>query len=330
MSDIFSQLPGIEVPVSKISDALAHMWIDSAAQGRAAPAADDVKATQVNLVLHLGFGTTPEDALRQFASAVTFSSRYPSRVVVLCPQRDDGKGPPEMRAKIYGECFLGKSKGDTRCCEFVILHYSMAARCFLESQVSICLSTDLPLYYWVHRFTDCSRLADYTYLLTRARRLVFDMAASPAETLDYPWPRPDAVRDLAFARMLPVRQSIGQFLSRYEPSLLIEAIKGVTMSYEAVHTAEGKALLRWVRGRLADCGADLAELVCKEEILPYKEGVCFGLSFNYRGAKQFAWRGNCDTGVSHFCADLGTGLTELPSHIQLLSAEQALAEALFF
>lgn len=330
MSDIFSILPGIEVPVARISSSLASLWVDSAAQGRAAPASDDVKATQVNFILHLGFGTTEADALAQFRTAVNFSSRYPSRVVVLCPRADDGSGVSEMRAKIYGECFLGKSKGDTRCCEFVILHYSMAARRFLESQVSICLQADLPLYYWVHRFTLTSRLGDYQYLLRSACRLIFDTATAPVDILDYAWPNPSAVRDLAYARMLPVRQSIGQFLSRYEPRLLTDGLKRVTVSYEAVHTPEGRALMRWVRGRLLDCGVDANEIVWSEKILPHKEGICFGLSFDYRGAKQFAWRGNCDTGVSHFCADLGNGIMELPSHIALLAPEQALSEAMFF
>jgi hypothetical protein len=156
------------------------------------------------------------------------------------------------------------------------------------------------------------------------------MAVAPADTLDYAWPTQSSVRDLAYARILPIRQSIGQFLSRYDLRQLTDGLKRVVVSYEAVHTAEGRALMRWVRGRLVDCGLSESELSWEERILPHKEGICFGLSFEYRGAKQFAWRGNCDTGVSHFCADLGTGVMELPSHIQLLSQENALSEAMYF
>lgn len=330
MSAIFNALPGLEVPVSGISKALAHMWTDSAAQGRPAPARDEVKATQVNLVLHLGFGNTVEDALGQFRSAVAFSSRYPSRVVVLCPKMEEQPGEEAaMRAKIYGECFLGRSKGDTRCCEFVILHYTMAARRFLESQVSICLASDLPLYYWVHRFTACHRLADYTYLLGRARRLIFDLAHAPAGTLEYPWPNPGAVRDLAYARMLPVRQSIGQFLSRYTPQLLSSGLTRVVVSHEAVHAAEGQALMRWVRARLTDCGAK-ADVLWEEQILPHKQGTCFALAFDYGAERRFEWRGNCDDGVAGFKTCFGGACAELPSHIRLLDSEQALSEAMFF
>src|SRR5690348_16463012 len=145
MPTIFDALPGIEVPVDEISTRLAEMWIDPA-DGKPSLGADDAKATQVNFVLHLGINTTPEDTAEQFQTVVRFSQRYPSRIVVLCPLRTETNG--EMRAKIYGECFLGKSKSDKRCVEFVMLSYPMAARKFLESQVSICLSTDLPLYYW--------------------------------------------------------------------------------------------------------------------------------------------------------------------------------------
>jgi len=147
VAEIFDALPGLEVPVGAIAKSVDQMWAETAASGRAAPASEDVKATQVNFVLHLGYRTTSEDALEQFQTVLRFSQRYPSRVVVLCPLPLNST-VTEMRAKIYGECFLGKSKGDTRCVEFVMLSYPPVARARLEDQVSICLSTDLPLYYW--------------------------------------------------------------------------------------------------------------------------------------------------------------------------------------
>jgi hypothetical protein len=114
----------------------------------------------------------------QFQHTLRFAQRYPARVVVLCPDFDEGSGAG-MRAKIYGECFLGKSKNDTRCVEFVLLQYTMAVRAYLENQVSVCLSTDMPLYYWAHRFSETKRLADYDYLLTRSKRILFDSAVAP-------------------------------------------------------------------------------------------------------------------------------------------------------
>jgi hypothetical protein len=150
---------------------------------------------------------------------------------------------PVIRAKIYGECFLGRSKSDKRCVEFVMLSYSRSARPFLEDQVSICLSTDLPLYYWAHRFSASGRLADYQYLLGQAKRVLLDSAIAPADALTYPWPNPGATRDLAFCRLLPVRQSVGQFLSAYPAGTLVEGLREVTVSHGSELAAEGRVLL---------------------------------------------------------------------------------------
>ena len=156
MPEVFDALPGQEVPVGGIDAGFTRLWADTPAK--------ESRAVQLNLVLHFGRNSTPEDALEQFEHTRRFAQRYPCRVVVLCPDHE-AAAPAAIRAKIYGECFLGKSPGDTRCVEFVLLHYTLAARSYLESQVSVCLSTDMPLYYWAHRFADVQKLADYHYLL---------------------------------------------------------------------------------------------------------------------------------------------------------------------
>ncbi|HXN36032.1 MAG TPA: glucose-6-phosphate dehydrogenase, partial [Opitutaceae bacterium] len=120
MTGIFDALPGIDVPVGSISAGLAAMWEGEVSEGRPSPEGDHAKAIQVNFVLLLGFRTDAADAVRQFETAVRFSKRHPSRVVVLCPLADDA-GPCEMRAKVYGECSVGRTADDRRCCEFVML-----------------------------------------------------------------------------------------------------------------------------------------------------------------------------------------------------------------
>ncbi len=327
MSEIFDALPGIEIPVGGIAKGLAQLWADTAASGRAAPASDDAKATQVNFVLHLGFGTTPEDGVAQFQTVLRFSQRYPSRVVVLCPLKND-HGVTDMRAKVYGECFLGKSKGDTRCVEFVMLSYPLSARGHLEDQVSICLSTDLPLYYWAHRFSKSGRLADYTYLLTRAKRVLIDSSSAPADALTYPWPNPDSLRDLVYSRLLPVRQTVGQFLARYEPTLLAEGLQSVKVSHVASLAAEGGVTLGWLRRRLAACGAEVATVKFATE--PVENGS-LGIEFGYAGGKKyFKWRGDFGAKHAEFEADFGAGRATLPAAAGLLAPEMALSEAMFF
>lgn len=327
MPEIFNALPGLEVTVGSISRGLAQMWEQTAASGRAAPSSDDVKATQVNVVLHLGFQTTVDDARAQFQTMLRFAQRYPSRVVVLCPLREDA-GATEMRAKISGECFLGKSKGDTRCVEFVTLSYPLAARARLEDQVSICLSTDLPLYYWAHRFSTSSRLADYTYLLTRAKRVLLDSSIAPADALTYPWPNPASLRDLVYSRLLPARQTVGQFLARYEPAVLAEGLRSVTVLHGPDLAAEASVSTGWLRRRLAACGAQVDQI--RFERQPAGAGV-LGIQFGYADSgKFFRWQGDLQARHALFEADFGAGPAKLPAPVSLLSPEMALSEAMFF
>ncbi len=331
MSAIFDALPGIEVPVGAISKSLAGMWTDAAASGEPAPAADDAKATQVNVVLHLGLNTTAEDAAAQFHTVEEFSKRYPSRIVVLCPQQSEEPNATDMRAKIYGECFLGKSKSDKRCVEFVLLSYPRAARPFLESQVSTCLSTDLPLYYWAHRFSSSGRLADYHYLLSRAKRVLIDSAIAPADAFTYPWPNPNGLRDLVYSRLLPVRQTIGQFLAVYDPKRLADGLRDVTVGHVENLTAEGHVMLAWLRRRLANCGAPVDTVRFATAPLTADAGGSLAARFTYADkAKTFRWTGDFVSNQASFEANLGNGRAQLAAAVSLLPPENALGEAMFF
>lgn len=327
MPGIFDALPGIEVPVGSISGGLDQMWVGAAADGRPAPPTDDAKAIQVNFVLHLGLKTDAADAVRQFETAVQFSRCYPCRVVVLCPLRDES-GPAEIRAKVYGECTIGKSAGDTRCCEFVLLSYPRSSRVYLENQVSICLSTDLPLYYWAHRFSDSARLADYRYLLTTAKRVLIDSATAPADAIGFPWPRPENVRDLAFARLLPVRQTIGQFLSRYPAGSLAAGLKSITLAHGGEVSSEARVLMAWAKDRIGACGAtgEAFEVAQAPELAPR----AFALRFVYGDRRFFAWNADLASAHATLDADFGSGRTTMPASVALLPQENALSVAMFF
>lgn len=328
MSSIFDTLPGLEVPVAAISRELARMWETTAAKGGAAPAAGDAKATQVNFVLHLGFNTTVEDAEAQFRVAVRFSQRAPCRVVVLCPllENDPAK---EMRAKIYGECHLGKTKGDTRCCEFVLLCYPFPARRFLEDQLSVCLVSDLPLYYWVHRFASLRRLSEYQHLLLRSERVLIDSAVAGPEYDGFAWPRPEVVRDLAFARLLPVRQSIGRLLAAYAPELLVEQLRSVRTEAAPELAAEGRALAAWARGRLGRCGAP-ADVGVDARVIDDAGPGSLHLDFEYTGGRCFQWHGDVLRRSACVAADFGHGRTAQHLAAGLLEPDAALSEAMFF
>jgi hypothetical protein len=236
-----------------------------------------------------------------------------------------------MRAKIFGECFLGKSKADKRCVEFVLLSYSRAARPFLENQVSISISSDLPLYYWAHRFSESGRLADYQYLLCRAKRVLLDSAIAPADALTYPWPNPGAIRDLVYSRLLPVRQTIGQFLAAYEPRRLVDGLRRVHVTHDAARVAEGRVTMAWLRRRLEACGVAADSVEWRASPFPVGEKGSLGVAFTYRDdGRQFRWTGDLATGQASFDADLGCGRTRLSAAVSLLAPEVALSEAMFF
>jgi hypothetical protein len=248
-------------------------------------------------------------------------------VLVLCPLFEE---QPEnaLRAKIYGECFFGKSGPDTRCCEFVVLSYPQALRQYLENQVSVCLENDLPLYYWAHRFSSSIRLSDYKYLLSRSQRVLLDSAIAPADALTFPWPQPAALRDLAYARLLPARQSIGQFLSRYPIEQLARGLRAVTLGHRPALAAEARALLAWTRERLERCGEKQTVFACS----PLAESVpgSFELKFAYDDRRFFQWKGDLAGGGAFFEANYGGARTALPAAVSLLPPESALGEAMFF
>ena len=321
MPKIFEVLPGMEVPVGGISRSFAKLWADTEVS--------EQKAMQLNLVVHLGFATTPADALEQFQVAVRLAQRYPCRVVFLCPVTEDTK-QVEMRAKIYGECFTGKSKGDTRCIEIVALSYPLSAKAYLTDQVSICLSTDLPLYYWAHRFTSSQRLGTYHYLLTRSQRVMFDSSIVSADALSYAWPNISAVRDLSYTRTLPLRQNIGQFISRYAPALIIDGLKGVAIHHRADLAAEACCLLGWVKKGLVRSGANVDQGI-SFDVTPVDCAGCFSLEFAYEDAgKIFRWSADLEKNTAEFLGDLGTGRSAQTVGAHFLSPESALAEAMFF
>jgi hypothetical protein len=292
---------------------------------------EDSKATQVNFVLHFGIHTTPEDALTQFQTATRFSKRYPCRVVVLCPTRDESAREAELRAKIYGECHPGKTRGDLRCCEFVILSYPTAARVFLENQVSTCLSTDLPLYYWAHNFSSSAKLGAYQYLLGRAKRVLLDRSRVPQDDCgELTWPHPEAVRDLVGARLLPVRQTIGQFLSAYAPAALVENLSGVTVRHSPGRRAEAGVLAGWTRERLIACGANSSLAPLVEPAAAATPADAVEIEFSYGNGNHFRFLGDFERGCAHISTTMRGAKTELATAIALLSPEAALAEAMFF
>lgn len=328
-SGIFDSLPGQEVPVGKVAQSLEAIWSGGPEDG--GPAPSEFRASQMNLVLHLGMRTTLESAKVQFDNALALSRRHPARTVVLCPLKQ-GEPGDAMRAKIFSECFIGKSRTEMICCEVVMLSYPFETRRYLENQVSICLEADLPLYYWPHCIASGSRLEDYSYLLSGARRIVIDSACENAGVAEALSPFSEKVRDLADARLQRVRQSLGRFLSGFPPESLVRDLAGVTVRHDPVFRAEGVRLLGWAKKSL---------LLCSDKAIPdslfsalpneAEDASALSLEFEYSDDKRsLRWDADFEAGRAHVTGDLGSGAISAQSPVSLLKPEVSLAEALFF
>ena len=326
MSAVFDALPGFEVPVGGIGKSLAQLWETNPADGRSE--GSEFRASQMNLVLHLGLPTKPDDGASQFQHTLRFASRYPARIIVLCP-RAEGGGDLAMRAKIYSECFLAPGGQGKSCIEAVVLSYPQESRAQLEDQVSVTVEADLPVNYWVHRLSQVSRISDYRWLLRNSRRFILDSAVCTPEATTHPWPRSDGFRDLAYARLLPVRQSIGQFLSAYAPATIAGGLQAVTSAAQPELSAEGQVLLEWARARLEACGAPAAGGPAYATGSP-TDGSSLELRFTYARGRFFHWSADFQAGCAHFACDLGGGRQEMPMATGLLAPEAALSEAIFF
>ena len=79
------------------------------------------------------------------------------------------------------------------------------------------------------------------------------------------------------ARLLPIRQSLGQFLSRYPVDVLGGGLQAVALKHDAAHAAEARVLLGWLRERLAQCGGTGAAFSLAP--LAAGESGTFALSF---------------------------------------------------
>ena len=328
MTSVFDALPGLEVPVSGIAPGLARLWEGESGEGSRAPS--EFRASQMNLILHVGLPTTPADGLAQFSAAVRFTQRYPARILVLCP-RAEGGSELAMRAKIYSECFIGKSRQEMSCIEAVVLSYPQERREFLEDQVSIIVEADLPIYYWVHRMSQVHKIATYQWLLRNSNRFLIDTAVSTPEARTFAWPRPDGFRDLVHARLLPVRQSIGQFLSAYPPATIARGLQKVTVASGPGFAAEGRVLLEWTTARLEACGVP-AQGGPACAIRPVAAGATSSLELNfaYDDSRSFLWRADFARGGAYFESTLSGSRQILPMTTGLLSTEAALGEAIFY
>ena len=322
--ELIDSLPGIELPVREVTDHLATMW--------EMDATTEFRASQMNVVLHFGTSVVPEDARERFDTLIRFAQRYPSRIIVLCPSHNKQGG--SMGAKLFSQCYIGDSHREMCCCEALLLRYEPDDFGYLSNQVSVWLEADLPTYHWFSE-VPAHRMETYFHtLLKGVRRCVYDSSLGVEALESLNWPEPDRVHDLAKARLLPVRQSIGQFLSGYSAEQLSIGLESIRVVYCPKMWGEGLRLMEWAQDCFSDCGRLLSNACAIRTDLiasPDDPSDCLlSLEFEYNDARFFKWQllADCARGVMD--SNFGQQVEHVPIQIQSLTAEQALAEALFF
>ena len=331
MTSVFSVIPGIELPVSEVVDTMAKMWeSNEPRRGHAAPS--EFRASQMNLILHFGYGTTEEEAQQLFKTVNRFAHAYPSRIIILCPTPAEDANTL-LTGKLYSECYIGSSRRDMRCCEILTLGYDFNAPKYLENQVSVWLESDLPTYYWTHRLPPDRINTIYKNFISFCKQKVYDSSIEGREfrsKLD----EPDAFRNLSYARLLPIRQTIGQGLSGFAPSLLAEKLENAVLVCSPQYYGEGGALSHWILNCLRACatesGLELPFSELKVESTEEDGANDFDLRFQYQDGKTLRFQADIGPGTASLTGDMGRGEFSYSLKAGLLSPENTLAEAIFF
>jgi len=251
-SIVYDALPGLEVRVGDALEQLSDMWGAPAGDSASRPPSE-FRASRMNLIVHFGFSCDPEEAVELFHSVLRFSRRYPCRVIALCGAENSWDVDTDMVCKIFSECYIGESGRDMSCCEALVFGYSLADRQYLENQISIFLESDLPTFYWPYGFDSPDLLSHYQVFFKDAQRIIFDSGRERYLLNQINMPDPAKIHDLAYSRLLSVRQGIGQFLSAYPFSEVTDGLEEVILSSSDRFEAEGRSLLGWI-GSVLDAG----------------------------------------------------------------------------
>lgn len=330
MASVFDVIPGMELPVSEVVSTMAKLWESEPAKGHDAPS--EFRASQMNVILHLGYGTTQEEAKALFKTLNNFAHDYPSRIIILCPT-PSGNADTLLTGKLYSECYIGRTMRDMRCCEVLTLGYDMNAPKYLEDQVSVWLENDLPTYYWAHRLPPERLNTIYKNFIGFCKGKVYD---SSVEGRDFrsQLENPEEFRNLSYARLLPVRQTIGQVLSGFEPALLVDRLESAVLRCSEKHYREGGALSHWIFRCLEGCarvsGVSLPFSNLMVESVKGETAIDFNLIFEYTDEKKLRFECNIASGTASLSGNMGRKEFSYTLRSGLLSPENTLAEAIFF
>jgi glucose-6-phosphate dehydrogenase assembly protein OpcA len=236
-----------------------------------------------------------------------------------------------MGAKLFSQCYIGPSQREMCCCEALMLAFEPEDCGHLANQVSVWLESDLPTYHWFCGVPG-NRISKYfDNLLRGVRRIIYDSSNEPPEFGVLDWPKPRRVRDLAQARLLPVRQSLGQFLSGFPIESLRKGLQGIKVCYASDRKGEAWRLCEW----LAVClGQDSTNKVKPSietggQLLDAK-ALQLSMTWGFDDGRYLNWELYREDARARFDFKLRDEAESFMTQLKPMAPEQALAEALFF
>ena len=146
------------------------------------------------------------------------------------------------------------------------------------------------------------------------------------------WPRPEAVRDLAASRCLPVRQALGQFLSGHAPADLVRGLNRVRVAHGPEHRGEAFGLLEWMQQGLRACAEQSGQPLVAEFIIDgsCRKGACLSVEWDYNNGNHFAWEHAATGSRATVALDYATSHRAFDLAVPFSEPDLALGEALFF
>ncbi len=315
-----------------VESALAKMWAVEREAPKAEASPSEYRASQMNLILHFGLNAGEAEGNAVFQTALKFARRYPCRIIVLCPS-EEASGEQPHRAKLFSQCYVGRSLRQRTCCEALMLRYHPNEAGFLDNMVSIWLENDLPTSYYCFKIPPAMIEQHLLEFVRKCRRVLYDSSVEPEDLAAVAWPDPELVRDLARARLLPLRQSLGQFLSGSPPRVLCEGLTTVSLKAGERMQGEGRNLLAWVQECLEGCATASGIGSTFETQIETRDNDQTHLSMEWTygsGDKHLKWDLDRAAESASLTADFGTGRVSFALHAGFLSPEKTLAEACFF
>jgi hypothetical protein len=329
MASILDNLPGVPMPISEISRQLREMW--QGAQHPTSAAPSEFRASQLNLIIHFGDDTTATEADAIFSQAIAFTQRHPGRILVLAPSLAAAE-EHSLSGKLFTQCYIGDSHREMCCCEAILLEYASHEPRSLFNQVSVWLEGDLPIYHWFHRVPVKAVKNKYLAFVKNAKRILFDSAIATDDFREIPTPDPWRIRDLADARMLPVKQSIGQVLSTFDIASILNGLQSIQIRALTEHLAHANQLKNWLLLclRQADTPSNHPSLI-SISVEQKPDGThAMDMEFRYSNPNTFRWS-LCGNGTEAI-SQITIAQRSHTHHASFSQPEPAslLAEALFF